>query len=51
MPQAKNKRTPTGKIADAKKASGDDWEVQGILPFSTGKDGPRYLVRWKGFNQ
>lgn len=51
MPHAKNKRTPTGKIDDAKKASGDDWEVQSILAFSTGKDGPRYLVRWKVFNE
>jgi len=51
MPHAKNKRTPTGKIDDAKKASGDDWEVQSILAFSTGKDGPRYLVPWKGFNE
>ena len=34
-----------------KTASGDDWEVQRILAFSTGKDGPRHLVRWKGFNE
>ena len=46
----KNKRTPTGKIDDARKEDGE-WEVEAIIACSTGKDGDTYLVRWKGFDE
>ena len=46
---AKNKRTPKGKIDDARKSADADWEVEKIVAVATGKDGNRYLVRWKGY--
>jgi hypothetical protein len=46
---AKNKRTPKGKIDDARKSADADWEVETIVAVATGKDGNRYLVRWKGY--
>ena len=46
---AKNKRTPTGRIGDAHRSAGADWEVEKIVAVATGKDGNRYLVRWKGW--
>ena len=45
-----NKRTPTGKMDDARKGDGE-WEVAAIIACSTGKDGDTYLVRWKGFGE
>ena len=46
---AKNKRTPKGRIDDARKSADADWEVEKIVAVATGKDGNRYLVRWKGY--
>ena len=46
---AKNKRTPKGKIGDARKSADADWEVEKIVAVATGKDGNRCLVRWKGY--
>ena len=48
---AKNKRTPKGKIDDARKSADADWEVEKIVAVATGKDGNRYLVRWKGYGE
>ena len=48
---AKNKRTPKGKIGDARKSADADWEVEKIVAVATGKDGNRYLVRWKGYGE
>ena len=47
----KNKRTPTGKIDDARKEADAEWEVEAIIACSTGKEGVKYLVRWKGFDE
>ena len=42
---AKNKRTPKGRIDDARKSADADWEVDKIVAVATGKDGNRYLGR------
>ena len=47
---AKNKRTPKGRIDDARKsatctAADADWEVEEIAAVAIGKDGNRYLGR------
>ena len=46
---AKNKRTPKGRIDDARKSADADWEVEKIVAVATAKDGNRYLVWWKGY--
>ena len=48
---AKNKRTPKGRICDARKSADADWEVEKIVAVATVKDGNRYLVRWKGYRE
>ena len=50
---AKNKRTSTckGRIDDVHKSADADWEVEKIIAVATGKDGNRYLVRWKGYTE
>ena len=48
---AKNERTPKGRIDDARKSAGADWEVEKIVVVATGKDCNRYLVRWKGYGE
>ena len=48
---AKSKKAHKGIIADARKSAGADWEVEKIVAVATGKDGNRYLVRWKGYGE
>jgi len=47
----KNKRTPSGRIDDARKPSNAEWEVEKFLSRRTGKAGVQFLVRWKGFDE
>ena len=47
----KNKRTPTGKIDDARNEADAEWEVEAIVACSTGNEGVKYRVRWKGFDE
>ena len=42
---AKNKRTPKGRIDDARKSADADWEVEKTVAVATGKDSNRYLGR------
>ena len=46
---ARNKRTRQGTIDNTTLADDQEWEVEKILARAVGKQGQRYLVRWKGF--
>ena len=48
---ARNKRTRQGTIDDAVLGDGEEWEVEAVLARACGKQGERYLVRWKGYAQ